>query len=448
MTRSLTQTPHAAPERRTRSLTWCVALALLLPGCGASRSQSVRPPTGAERLSQAASIQDREVRGAVTQFWVDHPGGLGQDPRTYGSVTHFEQLYPDRFWTAYLDTLPDNEDGKLAWEASRHALALVTMYAATGRERYLELAWEYSLQAMARRDDRIGRVDFRNRSLPAWGSTRYLPGKRAVFFVHTGLIVEPILETLLALRGDLALVYENAPAAPPAAPWASPAARDSLLADCLAALDVYGDRYRPGATPEEAYYLDDTLPRQPQPFNAQNVFGYDLELAARLAGREEDRARAAALLQFFKNRLAVSAEGGYIWEYAAAPISPSNPPSLPPDVLKCEEISHGYVTIEPIPKAARLGVVFDATDMDRFARTLTKQVYREEYGMFSTLVGCKIAYSPNYIDRIGGWLCLTAHEPAGYRAVERYLAENVADPIPLYLAYLVLFDPERADARD
>ncbi|MEZ4655351.1 MAG: hypothetical protein R3E12_17610 [Candidatus Eisenbacteria bacterium] len=163
----------------------------------------------------------------------------------------------------------------------------------------------------------------------------------------------------------------------------------------------------------------------------------------------KDRARAAALLQFFKNRLAVSAEGGYIWEYAAAPISSQQPalasarrPQVRRDLARVRDHR-----ADPEGGPTR-SVVFDAPDMDRFARTLTKQVYREEYGMFSTLVGCKIAYSPNYIDRIGGWLCLTAHEPAGYRAVERYLAENVADPIPLYLAYLVLFDPERADARD
>ncbi|MEZ4655352.1 MAG: hypothetical protein R3E12_17615 [Candidatus Eisenbacteria bacterium] len=81
---------------------------------------------------------------------------------------------------------------------------------------------------------------------------------------------------MLALRGDLALVYENAPRrSSRRAPWASPAARDSLSWTVWRPSMSTAIAIAPEPPRRSAYYLDDTLPRQPQPFNAQNVFGYD-----------------------------------------------------------------------------------------------------------------------------------------------------------------------------
>src|SRR5690606_25282289 len=267
--------------------------------------------------------EDREAAGAIERFRADYPGLLRQDRRFYSSREHFDLAYPDSFWNAYIDTLPSNEQGKLAWEASRWMAALIVMYQATGDTRYLERVWRYAETAMKLRDDRSGLRDYRDRSLPAWGSSRYVVGQRRHFLVHTGLIVEPILEMLLALRGELPMPKGSS--GPLDVPWAQWDAQERLLRDCLEAIDLHEDRYRTGLDESEGYFLEDDSEWEPQPFNAQNIFAYDLQLAYLLSGREQYRDRARGVMQFFANRLQVTAPDGYIWEYVAWPISPDRP---------------------------------------------------------------------------------------------------------------------------
>jgi len=382
--------------------------------------------------------EDREAAGAIERFRADYPGLLRQDRRFYSSREHFDLAYPDSFWNAYIDTLPSNEQGKLAWEASRWMAALIVMYQATGDTRYLERVWRYAETAMKLRDDRSGLRDYRDRSLPAWGSSRYVVGQRRHFLVHTGLIVEPILEMLLALRGELPMPKGSS--GPLDVPWAQWDAQERLLRDCLEAIDLHEDRYRTGLDESEGYFLEDDSEWEPQPFNAQNIFAYDLQLAYLLSGREQYRDRARAVMQFFANRLQVTEQDGYIWEYVAWPISPDRPIPLDQYVVrKCEEISHGFITIEPIPKIARLGVVFDRTDIERLSRTLSRQIYDSKYRTFNTLIGCYTAYVPQYIGRLPGWLCVTEYDPEAYRIVEEFMLGNIERPDPLYLAYLIRF---------
>lgn len=416
-----------------------LVLLLCLTACAPSR---VVPADGGAGPSTDLP-KDREAQGAVLRFRADHPADLRQDRSIYASIEHFESAYPDTFWNAYLDTLPSNEEGRLAWEASRRFMALVVMYQSTGDARYLEHVWRYSLKAMESRDDRRGLLDSRNRSLPAWGSSRYMVGQRTNFLVHSGLILEPILEMLLALRGQLPLLSGEDVVAPMQVAWAPLEAQTKLLSDCLEAIDLYDDRFRVGLTEEEGFFLDDPSQWEPQPFNAQNVFAYDLQLAYLLSGGETYRDRARAVMQFFHNRLKITDQDGYIWEYVAWPISERPIPLEAYVVLKCEEISHGFVTVEPIPKMAHLGVVFDRADIGRFSRTLSRQIYNPNYRTFNTVVGCEASYAPHYIGRLPGWLCVTEDSPEAYTILEQFMLANVEHPDPLFLAYLIRFDPYR-----
>ena len=397
---------------------------------------------------QADLPADREAAGAVERFRAEHPGTLRPDRRFYSSREHFDRAYPDSFWHAYIDTLPTNEAGKLAWEASRWMTALVVMYQATGDAHYLHPVWRYAQTAMEMRDDRRGLSDSDGRSLAVWGSSKYVVGQRRHFLVHSALILEPMLELLLALRGELPMRQDPTDfAAQPSGleevSWAPREEQETLLRDCLETIDVYENRYRPGLDESEGFLLEDMSEWEPQPFNAQNILGYDMQLAYLLSGRELYHDRARAVMRFFANRLRTTEQDGYIWEYVAWPISPDRP--IPLDqyrVQKCEEISHGFITIEAIPKMARLGVVFDRTDIERFARTLSRQIYQPKYRTFNTVIGCQPSYVPQYIGRLPGWLCVTEYDPEAYRIVEEFMLTNIERPDPLYLAYLIRFSPE------
>ena len=321
-------------------------------------------------------------------------------------------------------------------------MALLVMYQETGDLRYLELSWRFSRAVMARRDDLRGLLDYRKKSLPAWGASKYIPGRRTHFLVHTGLILEPVLETLLALEGRLGLTAGQEPRARIEVEWAPQYEREELLARCLESIDLFADAFRSGADTQEGYYLEAGSRWEPLPFNCQNIFAYDLILAHELSGSEVYLERGRAVLTFFRRRLERAAEGGYIWEYEAKPASlEQSETDAKIKVRLCEEISHGALTVEPLAKLAHLGIVFDRADIETFSRTLSRQIYLPEYGIFTTTVGCGIKYSSNYLGMLPAWLCVTEYNAEAYALVERYMLQHTLDPEPQFLAYLIRYAP-------
>ena len=397
--------------------------------------------------------QERELAHLVERYWKDHATPLGRDAASLVSVEQFERRFPESYWHTYLEGLPSNEDGKLAWDASRRFEGLLTLYAETSDLRYLELCWRFSQSAMGWRDDLRGLVDAKGKSLPVWGSSRYNPGVRTHYLVHTGLILEPILETLLALEGRLSAAMGTSPGLSGRGggsvttaldvDWAPAEERAELLARCVESLRFFDGTYRPGYDENEGYYLDDGSIAEAQPFNCQNVFAYDLILAAELTGDESLRTRGTALLEYFRSRVVTTSEGGYVWQYAPGRPRRLRPGESRPEakVVLCEEISHGAITAEPIPKLANLGVVFGREDIEALGRTVSRQIYRPDLGIFNTRIGCQVQYTPNYIARVAWWLPATEYDPDAYRLIERYILDFIEEPDPLTLSYLIRYRP-------
>ncbi|MEZ4649315.1 MAG: hypothetical protein R3E97_11155 [Candidatus Eisenbacteria bacterium] len=399
------------------------------------------------------TAEERELAALMERYRRDHATPLGRSAGSLASVAEFDAMFPESYWTTYLDTLPSNEHGKLAWDASRRFEGLITLYAETRDLSYLELCWRFSREAMDWRDDRRGLTDAKGKSNPVWGSSKYNPGVRTHFLVHTGLILEPILETLLALEGRIAMVTGKSAGhtadagsvndvqdgIPLDVEWAPAEERAEMLALCVESLRFFDRSYRQGYDEREGYYMDDGSMTDAQPFNCQNVFAYDWILAAELTGDESLRERGTALLEFFRARIVATPEGGYIWEYA-----PRRPRKLRPgesrpeeSVGQCAEISHGAVTVGPLPKLAHMGVVFGRADIEALGNTVSRQIYRADLGIFSTRVGCRVQYTPNYLPRIASWLAVTEYDPEAYRLIERYILDYIDEPDPLAMAYLV-----------
>ena len=124
---------------------------------------------------------------------------LTPDSTRYATMEHFDELFPDSYWEEVLSNLT-NEDGSIAWGVSRDMMGIVALYDATGDSRFLRLLERYAEAAMDARDDRTGKTDNDGRSEPAWSTPRYGMGERRIYLVHSGLVVQPILEW--AIRAD------------------------------------------------------------------------------------------------------------------------------------------------------------------------------------------------------------------------------------------------------
>jgi len=118
---------------------------------------------------------------------------LTPDSNRFGSPEQFDELYPDSYWENVLSTLT-NDDGSIAWTVSRHMMGMVALYDATKDPRFLRWLARYAEKAMAARDDHCGKIDEEGRSEPAWSTPRYGSGERRIYLVHSGLIIQPILE--------------------------------------------------------------------------------------------------------------------------------------------------------------------------------------------------------------------------------------------------------------
>ncbi|MBK8233462.1 MAG: hypothetical protein IT349_05315 [Candidatus Eisenbacteria bacterium] len=392
-------------------------------------------------ISTAGAIdlrQSPDYRSAVYSFHETFPDTLRQDTLNYATVRHFEQLYPDTLWTGWLERGLTNEDGSLSWRRSRDLMSLLVLYQVTGDPRHLGRTWRFCRDALAVRDDLVGKADFRGRVRPVWGSTRYGSGRRSSFIIHTALIVEPILTTLAILEGKLP-DYPQPPKDDPIWKEATATVRSEMLAATLASLDVFDPQWHEGPGPGEGLYVanfeEESREDTPEPFNRQNLMAWDHYLAYLLTGDELRRERATKLATFFRNRLEHTEADCYLWEYEPVRWEHRKAEPMEP-VSSCDDISHGWHALDPVVKLARVGCVFDPQDLGRFARTLTRSIYQGD-GVFFGKLGCSPVFNKVLLDALPGWLCVAEGDPQVLPLIRSFMYKHVPHPQALHLAYLI-----------
>ncbi len=409
-----------------------LALALIFVVLLAPRAQSA-PFSEADKLLP-------EYRGAVYSFHEAYPDTLEQDSLSYATVAHFEALFPDTLWDGWLRRGLTNEDGSLAWRRSRDLMGLLTLYRATGDPKYLSRCWDFSIAAMRVRDDIAGKADFQREIRPVWGSTRYGSGRRSAFLVHTALILEPILTTLAILDGKIDGMEKPKK---DAAVWrsATPEARAKLLAQCLESLDVFEPQWHAGPGVDEGLYVaikeEESREDAPEPYNRQNLMAWDFYLAYLLTGEEARLTRSKQLATFFKHRIDLTPVDGYIWEYEPVRWEHKHLEERQP-VSVCDDLSHGWIAVEPVPELVEAGVVFTSEDLTRFAHIVTRQVHQGD-GVFFANVGCGPSFNKVLVDALPGWLCVADGDPLLFPLVRSFMLKHVERPQAVHLAYLIWY---------
>lgn len=404
-----------------------LAMLLLLATSGLAMGQAAK---GDWSLPQN---QPADIRRAVPyNFKEAFPYAMMPDSSLFGTADQFLALYPESYWLEKAKTLT-NENGSLAWTSSRDMMALVHMYDVTSDPRYIRWLGKWCEAAMAVRDDLSGKKDDAGRSLPGWGSSRYTEGKWRVFLVHSGLIVQPILEW--AMRANRL-------------PDWSPQdeeRRQALIGRCKETLlwhdyqlepnppegeAVYGSGYE---EPERQYYW--------QPHNRQGILARDFYLLYQLTNDDSYKERSRRLYTFFKKRLELTPSDAYIWTYEPLKGAGGAP------VTTCDDISHASYILDAVLPACLDGFVFDSTDLARFSRTFTKYVYWGK-GVFQSSIGCGAFFSPRYMDRLYAWIPVSQGDPSIYWLLYRFILHNVEKPSPEAIAFLVAYRPKGASGLD
>jgi hypothetical protein len=352
------------------------------------------------------------------------------DSTIYGTTDQFRVLYSDAYWSDGLKNLT-NEDGSLAWLKSQDMMALVQMYDLTGERWYLDWLGRYVREAIQVRDDVAGRKDTNGSLLPGWGSSRYGDGKRRVYLVHSGLIVEPILEYVLRARQVEGVDSREL---------------DKMVAQCRETLLFHDYQIDPASPEGQTVYLsgkeEPDRRNEWQPFNRQNLFARDFYLLYKATGDETFKERSSKLYAFFRTHIELTPSDAYIWEYEPLRFVP-----LPVKVLACDDLSHASYTIAPVFAAARDNFMFGQEDMRRLANTFMKYVYLGD-GVFRTSIGCRVSFTQRYMDRIYAWLPLARTDPRVYEVLHRFYMYNVAKPPPLAVAYFAAYRPKGMSGLD
>jgi len=331
-------------------------------------------------------------------------------------IAQFDRLIAQRVDAALAEPLT-NARGRIAWGDSYTLAALAEMLDATRDPRYAAAFVKLADHVADARDDRHGRRDeYRNRVVPAWGSSKYTDGKWHAWAVHTGMIAAPMARFASIVRRDASLRPR----------FGEDAARILKVAE--EAVAVHEDEYRQGPGPDEAYLLGLHAGRN-LPLNMQNALATAWIYLDDATGLPRYRERVARLAKFFRNRLRMSDDGAYVWAY--------RPPLDRPDV-SFEDISHASINVAFATLCFEHNIVFTREDIARFEKTLLTHVLRGD-GTAANNVG-GTGGTGKYPGAALRWGCLARHNPAVRDELLRYYESGRVTEVeagPLGLAYLI-----------
>jgi hypothetical protein len=242
------------------------------------------------------------------------------------------------------------------------------------------------------------------------------------FMNYIGIIYDPMLQFAEIVKADPGL-KDLVPAA------------DRFI---RAAEESYADAsdrlWRNGPGEGEGFYLTcergESFPADNvgAPFNFQGKHVCAQLALYRLTGKSEYLERSEKMCRHFKNRLKyIDSTDLYVWNYWFEPMTTTG--WKPEDNLSAnvkyfegrenvEDISHGVLDIAMVVAANRAGIVFDKTDLQRFANTLLVNVITSG----RTEVRRRVDGGPEhpaYFNALGGWLALAEANPEVYNAIRK-----------------------------
>lgn len=320
-----------------------------------------------------------------------------------------------------------NDQGNLAWGAAYWMAAYNLMYRNTREARYLEANGRCIDAVLAVRDDKKGTQLFTGEIAPAWSSDKYAKRGRAVFGVHTGVIVYPILDWLLLVKEKPDLL------SPDSERYAA------IRTEALQALAWHDKQWRNGPGDDEGHYImmnqEEDCEGKIKPGNRLSALGRALWAAWKLTGDEAHKERALRLGRYIKRRLAIGPDGAYYWPYWLPETPPENP--VNPKTIRGEDASHGQLTAAFPLLLAEDGAVFDEEDVKRFGLTVRHGIARLGDGILLGSVTGDPAYDPSYVSSPDGWVVPAWTDPDVRECLVRFYLEYQPNPSALDLAALL-----------
>lgn len=240
------------------------------------------------------------------------------------------------------------------WSESYILMAYARMYRATGSTVYLDKLIKHIDIILANRDDKKGRKDYKGISGAGWaiGGNYTQEGKPMRFLVHSGMITAGMVDFIKIVSDDSKL---------------NPAYKekaDQYLTAVKEVVAAHDKEWNDGAS--QYYALKDApvdYSGSAVPLNMEAIMGRNLLYLYDLTGDKNYINKATKMAWFFKKNLSLSGTA-YVWKY------------WPGVGDTTEDISHANLDIWFALTAYEHNVVFNKTDMERFAQTFLKNVYR------------------------------------------------------------------------
>lgn len=344
----------------------------------------------------------------------------------YATPQRFDQLYLGEALDKALKTV-SNEQGGIAWGLAYTMIALNQMYRNTHDAKYLAANLRCIDAVFAARDDRTGVALWTGEVVPAWSSGKYAERGRAVFAVHTGMILYPIFDCLLLLKDAPEVLAPDSPH------------YQELLAEALKTLAFHDSQWRNGPAVDEGHYVgknqENILEGKILPGNRLSAMGRALWVAWKLTGDEAHRDRALRMGRYIKHRLSLGVDGAYYWPYWL-PDEPTNV-TVERAAVNGEDTSHGQLTASfPFMLAAE-GQVFDDEDMRRFALTVLNGIARLGDGVLLGSVTGDPKSNPSLASSPEGWLEPARVMPEVRDRIVTFYLNYVPTPGALDLATLI-----------
>lgn len=343
----------------------------------------------------------------------------------YATPARYDDMYLGDTLDAGLENL-SNVQSAIAWGLSYRMMSLNEMYKTTKDPKYLEANLKCIRATLAARDDKTESAIWTGEIAPAWSSDGYAERGRAVFLVHTGIILAPMLEALALIRGDEALSKERGEEAA------------ELILDLQKSIAWHDRQWRDGPGENEGHYVglnqEDACEGKPLPGNRLAAMGAALWQSWKLTGDEVQKDKAERLGWYIKNRLGVGEDGAYYWPYWLddEPVSGT----VKPTDVNGEDVSHASLTVWFPFMLAQDNAVFTREDMTRFGKTVTQGFGRLGDGILLGTITGQPSSSPNYVAIPARWLHLSKSEPSVADVITPFYLRYIEKPGPLDLALL------------
>lgn len=346
--------------------------------------------------------------------------------------------FDERFLGAKLDESLDivkskaNDQGNLAWGIAYWMAAYNQMYRNTKDPKYLDANLRCTEAVLSVRDDKKGTKLFTGEIATAWSSDKYAKRGRAVFGVHTGMLVYPMLDFLLLVKKEPKVLE------PKSDRYAT------IQKEAIEALAWHDKQWRNGPADDEGHYImmnqEDNLDGKVKPGNRLSALGRALWAAWKLTGDKAYKDRAIRMGWYMKRRFAIGPDGAYYWPYWL----PENPPANPvdPKTINGEDSSHAQLTIAfPLMLAAD-GKVFTKKDVKMFGLTVRNGIGRlsttpETMGILLGSVTGDTKFAPSYISSPDGWIAPALTNAEAKETILSFYLNYQPKPAALDLAALI-----------